>query len=112
MENINFFAESDRIEKLKQMDNTLTRLEASLDWEMFRNPIKQAIRKEDQGLGGRPLYDEVLMFKILVLQRLYNLSDDQTEYQINDRLSFQRFLGLSLSSKVPDAKTIWLFREQ
>ena len=51
------------------------------------------------------------MFKILILQRVYNISDDQTEYQINDRLSFRRFLGLTLSDKIPDAKTIWLFRE-
>ena len=52
-----------------------------------------------------------MMFKILVLQRLFNLSDDQTEYQINDRMSFMRFLGLSLGDRVPDAKTIWLYRE-
>lgn len=51
------------------------------------------------------------MFKILFLQRLYHLSDDQTEYQINDRLSFMRFLGLGLGDKVPDAKTIWLFKD-
>ena len=60
--------------------------------------------------GGRPPYDIILMFKILVLQRFYNLSDDQTEYQINDRMSFGRFLGLSLGDTVPDAKTIWHFR--
>jgi len=47
-----------------------------------------------------------------VLQSLYNLSDDKTEFQIRDRLSFMRFLGLSLGDAVPDAKTIWLFREQ
>ncbi len=51
------------------------------------------------------------MFKILVLQAPYNLSDDQTEYQIRERLSFQRFLGLDLHQRIPDAKTIWLFRE-
>ena len=52
-----------------------------------------------------------MMFKILILQRYYNLSDDQTEYQIFDRLSFMRFLDLKLSDKLPDSKTIWLFRE-
>ena len=52
------------------------------------------------------------MFKMLVLQALYNLSDDQTEFQVRDRLSFQRFLGLSPEDTVPDAKTLWLFREQ
>ena len=50
------------------------------------------------------------MFKILVLQRFFNLSDDQTEFQIMDRISFQRFIGISLGDRVPDAKTIWLFR--
>jgi len=52
-----------------------------------------------------------MMFKILILQKIYNISDDQTEYQINDRLSFQRFIGIQLYDTVPDAKTIWHFRE-
>ena len=52
------------------------------------------------------------MFKILVLQQLNNLSDDRIEYQIRDRLSFMRFLGLQLEDRVPDAKTVWLFRER
>ena len=52
------------------------------------------------------------MFQILILQRYYNLSDDQTEYQILDRMSFMRFLGLKIADKVPDSKTIWLFREK
>jgi IS5 family transposase len=57
-------------------------------------------------------YDAVLMFKVLIVQTLYTLSDDQTEYQIRDRLSFMRFLRLALEDRVPDAKTIWLYREQ
>ena len=69
-------------------------------------------RKTTAIKGGRPPYDPVLMFKILVLQTLYTLSDDQTEYQLKDRLSFMRFVGLDLHEPVPDAKTIWLFREQ
>ena len=52
------------------------------------------------------------MFKAIVLCALYNLSDDQVEYQIRDRLSFMRFLGLGLEDKVPDAKTVWLYRDQ
>ena len=52
------------------------------------------------------------MFRVLVLQTLWTLSDDQAEYQLRDRLSFMRFAGLSLADPVPDAKTIWLFREQ
>jgi IS5 family transposase len=52
------------------------------------------------------------MFKILVLQRYFNLSDDQVEFQICDRISFMRFLGLTVSDDVPDSKTGWAFRER
>ena len=52
------------------------------------------------------------MFKTILLCALYNLSDDQVEHQIRDRLSFMRFLGLGLEGRVPDAKTVWLYREQ
>jgi IS5 family transposase len=62
--------------------------------------------------GGRPLYDAVLMFKVLVLQALYGLSDEQAEFQLGDRLSFMRFVGLELHEPVLEAKTIWLYREQ
>ena len=51
------------------------------------------------------------MFKTLVLSALYNLSDDQIEYQVRDRLSFMRLLGLGLGDRVPDAKTVWLYRD-
>jgi IS5 family transposase len=80
-------------------------------WEEFRSALKTVLRRSKRKQGGRPPFDAVLMFKILVLQALYNLSDDQTEYQIRDRLSFMRFLGLDLDQRIPDAKTIWLFRE-
>jgi len=53
-----------------------------------------------------------MLFKALIIQSLYNLSDDQLEYQIVDRTSFRRFLGLKKSDKVPDSKTFWFFREQ
>jgi len=53
----------------------------------------------------------VLMFKLLILQRLYGLSDERLEYQVRDRLSFMRFLGLGLDGKIPDARTVWAFRE-
>ncbi|PSO64953.1 MAG: IS5/IS1182 family transposase, partial [Cyanobacteria bacterium QH_2_48_84] len=52
------------------------------------------------------------MFKLLVLQHLFNLSDDELEYQANDRLSFMKFLGLGIEDRIPDAKTVWLFRQQ
>ncbi len=80
---------------------------------MFRNELEDAVlNKEKKSRAGAKPYDVVMMFKIMVIQRYYNLSDDQTEYQIEDRQSFRRFLGLSSGDKVPDAKTIWLFREK
>ncbi|VVS99546.1 transposase [Hoeflea sp. EC-HK425] len=87
------------------------KLNEVVPWEVLRKPLAKALKRSDGAKGGRPPFDPVMMFKILVLQALYDLSDDQAEFVINDRLSFLRFLGLSLGDKVPDAKTIWLFRE-
>lgn len=106
---LNLMAEENRLTKLSKLGDSLERL-CILNWELFRRILENAQKKDRKGPGGRPAYDCVLLFKILVLQRLFNLSDDQTEYQINDRMSFMRFLGLTLGDKVPDAKTIWLFR--
>ena len=61
---------------------------------------------------GRPPIDKLMLFKICLLQNWYGLSDEQAEYQINDRLSFQRFLGIDLNVRVPDRNTIWTFKEQ
>jgi transposase, IS5 family len=89
----------------------LEKLNSVVAWDLFRKPLSKALKRSDGSKGGRPAYDPVVMFKVLVLQALYSLSDDQAEFQIQDRLSFIRFLNLGLGDKVPDAKTIWLFRE-
>jgi IS5 family transposase len=106
-----FFDLDERYAALSAAGDPLLRLGELVDFELFRRPLIRALRRSDRRKGGRPPFDPVLMFKILVLQALYNLSDDQTEFQIRDRLSFMRFLGLGLHARVPDAKTIWLFRE-
>ncbi|UTC74400.1 transposase [Treponema sp. OMZ 792] len=106
------FDEEDRLRVLSKLGDSLEKLNEKINWEIFKPLLKKALTKEPKGLGGRPAYDYVLMFKIIILQKLYNISDDQTEYQINDRLSFMRFLGLELKDKVPDSKTIWLFKEK
>jgi IS5 family transposase len=85
---------------------------AVVDFELFRPDLEAGLQRADRSRDGRPPYDAVLMFRVLVLQTLYTLSDDQTEYQIRDRLGFMRFVGLALHDAVPDAKTIWLYREQ
>jgi IS5 family transposase len=106
-----FFDLQDRYEALSRAGDPLEKLLELIPWERFRKPLKKALKRSSGQKGGRPSYDEILMFKVLVLQALYNLSDDQTEYQIRDRLSFMRFLGLSLEDSIPDAKTVWLFRD-
>ena len=78
---------------------------------MFRADLERAVPRSDRSKGGRPPYDHVLMFRVLILQSSYSLSDERTEYLIKDRLSFMRFLGLSLAQSVPDANSIWNFRE-
>ena len=108
---IGIFDEIERLERLSELGDPLTRLNQVMNWEMFRPVLQEAFQKDRKGPGGRPPYDYVMMYKVLVLQKLYKLSDDQTEYQINDRMSFMRFLGLGMGSRVPDAKTIWLYRE-
>lgn len=107
-----FFDESIRLEKLTNQNDPLVKLNEKIDFEKFRDILEEAFKQENKGQGGAKPYDYVMMFKILILQRYYNISDDKMEYQILDRLSFMRFLGLGLEDKVPDSKTIWLFREK
>jgi len=106
-----FWDVDERYARLSEAGDPLEKLNAVVPWEVFRKPLAKALKRSDGSKGGRPPYDPVLMFKIMVLQALYTLSDDQAEFLLQDRLSFMRFLGVSLSDRVPDAKTIWLFRE-
>ena len=105
-----FFDGEERLKASSASDDPLERLAPVVDLEAFRQDLERALLRSDRAKGGRLPYDAVLMFKILVLQTLYTLSDQQTEYQLKDRLSFMRFVGLALHDPVPDAKTIWLYR--
>ena len=109
-----FFDLSDRYASLDAKRDPLVEIDAVVPWEDFRPTLERAWHKPDaerKSRAGRKPMDAVLMFKTLVLSALYNLSDDQLEYQVRDRLSFMRFLGLGLEDRVPDAKTVWLYRE-
>lgn len=90
----------------------MEKLSAGIDFEIFRPLLESNHSIPAKGPGGRPPYDSVLMFKILLLQFYYNLSDEQVEYQINDRMSFMRFLDLTIANDIIDSHTVWLFREQ
>lgn len=107
-----FFDQDIRLTKLSELGDPLEKLNAHIDFEIFRDLLETKLSKIAKGKGGRKPYDYVLMFKILILQRYYNVSDDQIEYQINDRMSFMRFLNLTIADDIPDSKTVWNFREQ
>jgi transposase, IS5 family len=106
-----FFDVDERLRQLSAKGDSLERLNAVVDFELFRADLERAVPRSDRAKGGRPPFDHVLMFKTLILQASHNLSDERTEYLVRDRLSFMRFLGLGLADTVPDANTIWIFRE-
>ena len=109
-----FFDLGERYRGLDAKKDPLVFLNAVVPWEDFRARLSAVWRKPDEerkSAAGRKPWDEIVIVKALVLQALYNLSDDQVEDQIRDRLSFMRFLGLGLADGVPDANTVWTFRE-
>lgn len=97
-----------RFAKIDRNGDPLKKLNELVDWDIFLPDLAVVEGKK----GGRPPYSALLKFKMLILQSLYNLSDDSLEQQVLDRLSFMRFLGLGMGDTVPDAKTIWAFREE
>src|SRR5438132_9987358 len=107
-----FFDIEGRSGRLSDLGEQLEAFWAAVDFGTFRPDLNAALVYSNGSQGGRPPFDPVMMFKILVIQAANNLSDERTEFLINDRLSFMPFLGLSLADRVPDARTIWLFREQ
>lgn len=108
-----FFNEENRLSALSRKGDFLEKLNGSIDWELFRRPVERAMReKNPKGPGGRPPSYAVVVIKTLILRELYQLSDDAIEFQIMDRLSFQRSLGLNLSDDVPDAKAICHYRNE
>lgn len=106
-----FFDLEERFAKLDELGDPLLKITNSLNWKEFRAVLTDALSKPRKSKAGRKEYDRMLMFRILVLQQLYNLSGAQTEYQIRDRYSFGRSLRLQPEDVVPDAKRVWRFRE-
>src|SRR3954453_15725941 len=106
-----FFDIEERLKELSAKGDTLERLNGLVKFELFRPDLERAVPRADRSRGGRPPFEHVLMFKVLILQASHSLSDERTEFLIKDRLSFMRFLGLGLADPVPDANTIWTFRE-
>lgn len=103
MDSLSQFGAKQLYERIGKLGDKLEMLSEAIDWRRFEGCFDRNL------VRGRPAYDPVMMFKVLVLQSLYGLSDEECEYQIVDRLSFQRFLGFP--KNVPDYSTIWRFRE-
>lgn len=108
-----FFDYEVRLHSVKEKKRPLDELKSLIPWDIFRIELENILPDvTSRGLGGRPPFARLLMFKILVLQRYYQLSDAEMEFQLKDRFSFQDFVEIGSSGKIPDEKTIWLFREQ
>src|SRR6266702_2535832 len=109
-----FFDVERRLEAISALGDPLETIKKIVPWEDFRTDIEAVTEtkpEQRKSNAGRKPYDTIRKFKIVVLQSLHNLSDERTEYLIRDRISFMRFLDLELDDPVPDASTIWLFRE-
>ena len=102
------FEVENQYRRVSRLGDRLDELSATINWNAFRNTLEKTCPPSSG--PGRPAYDRVQLFKMLVLQSWYGLSDEQLEYQTADRFSFQKFLGFP--ETIPDYSTIWQFREQ
>lgn len=109
---ISLFAEQERETKLDKIGDVLSKLAEHVDFAALAAEIDEAAPRPGRQRGGRPPFPTELMVRVLVVQQLYNLGDEQMEFQLLDRLSFQRFVGLRQSSQAPDRTTIWTFKER
>jgi IS5 family transposase len=109
---VSLFAEQERETKLDKIGDALSHLAEHVDFAALAAEIDEAAPRPGRERGGRPPFATELMVRVLVIQQLYNLSDEQMEFQLLDRLSFQRFAGLRQSSQIPDRTTIWTFKER
>jgi IS5 family transposase len=115
MSQMGFFDADKRLSMLSAKGDPLVSISALVPWENFRGDIEAVVLTADEARrsnAGRKPIDALVLFRMLVLQSLYNLSDEQIEYQVRDRLSFTRFLGLGFENRIPDGTTLWLFREK
>jgi IS5 family transposase len=107
-----FWDKEKRIQKLQHKKPALTTLSESIPWESFRSLLEQGYAHECKSNAGRKRIDPLILFKMLVLQQLFNLSDEELEFQVNDRRSFEEFIGLGVMNSIPDATTVAFFRER
>src|SRR5262252_10299214 len=115
MGQLGFFDAEQRLAALSAKGDPLEAIDRLVPWESFRAEIEAVVLTPEEmrkSSAGRKPLDAIVMFRMLVLQALNNLSDEQVEYQVGDRLSFTRFLRLGIEDRIPDGTTLWLFREK
>src|SRR5476649_1588579 len=115
MGQLGFFDADTRLAALSAKGDPLEAIDRLVPWESFRGDIEAAVltpEAERKSMAGRKPIDAIVLFRMLILQSLYNLSDEQIEYQVRDRLSFTRFLTSGIEDCIPDGTTLWLFREK
>jgi len=107
-----FWDEQQRVVMLQDKKPVLKRLSESIPWDSFLPLLERGYTQERKSNAGRKRIDPVILFKMLILQQLFNLSDEELEFQVNDRRSFEEFVGLGVMNNIPDATTIAFFRER
>jgi IS5 family transposase len=107
-----FWDEQQRVTKLQEKKPVLKSLDNSIPWESFRPLLDKGNQHECKSNAGRKRIDPLILFKVLVLQQLFNLSDNELEFQVNGRRSFEELVGLGVMNSIPDATTVAFFRER
>lgn len=92
----------------------LVLLRTLIDWETFRGYLNMALHRglSSERKRGRPAYDAVMMLRIIILRELNEFSDDRMEEELREHRDYREFVGIADNGRIPDAKTIWLFRHK
>ncbi|TCJ11616.1 IS5 family transposase [Parasulfuritortus cantonensis] len=106
------FADQHHKQTLDKLGDPLAEIESCIDFAALAAAVDRIAPRPASPQGGRPPFPTETMVRILVLKRLYNLSDEQMEYQLLDRMSYKRFCGLAQATNIPDRTTVWVFENR
>jgi hypothetical protein len=107
-----FWNDQQRIAKLQEKNPVLKRPADSIPWESFRPLLDKGYAQERKSNAGCKRINPLILFKMLVLQQLFNLSDQELEFQVNDRRLFENFVGPGVMNSIPDTTTVAFFRDR
>jgi len=106
------FAAEHHRQKIDNLGDPLVNIQKHIHFGALAAAVDRVAPRPGNAKGGRPAFPTETMVRILILKRLYNLSDEQMEYQLLDRMSYQRFCGLYQVANIPDRTTIWTFENR